>query len=268
MADVRRVVLWIWATLALLAVAYTTLFFFASDDAPGNLQDMRHGNSTDFPSWTRIVAVPATVEGPVRTMVDSEQSALTVLDEPGDVLLARVDGVPSPFLARAVAWVEANTTTNRTFDVPALGLRNVTTFTVPDVGYVNETSGRWERHNLTVNLSRYAHETGFILKADRAAEPMRFHGGTHTLTRPVREEEVPQKVVLVLDGWAQILKIALSVFFAIIPLTLLVFTQRGRPAPEGFDAVATINHLRCRECGGTFPQDATFCFRCGAERRE
>lgn len=268
MADVRRVILWVWAAIALLAVAYTNLFFFASEDAPGNLQDMRHGASTDFPSWTRIVVIPSTVEGPVRTVAEDPNSTQTVLDEPGDVLLVRRGEVPSPFLARALAWVVANATTNTTFDVPALGLQNVTHFTIPRIGFANASTGKWEYRTLEVNLSAYAHETGYIVKADHADAPMSFHRGAHNLTRPVTEAEASQKVVLILDGWMQILKIALSVLFALIPLALLIFTQAPRRAPVGFDAVSAVNNLRCHECGGTFPQDATFCFRCGANRRE
>lgn len=267
MANARRVFLWAWAAVALLIATYMGLFFFFSEDAPANLQDMRHGASTDFPSWTRILAVPADIDGALRTVAERPPEDSYMLDEPGDVVLVTLDGTPSPFLARVLAWVDLNATTNATYDVPALGLLNVTNFTLENVGYLDNATGEWRHGNLTVELTGFTPGSGYILKADRAAEPMRFHDGRTVLTTPVHASAVSKKVFTFLDGWDELLKLVVSALFALVPIAALIFTQRPRPAPAGFDVQTVVSGIRCHECGNPTPKDASFCYRCGATRR-
>ncbi|HWG91745.1 MAG TPA: zinc ribbon domain-containing protein [Candidatus Thermoplasmatota archaeon] len=267
MADARRALLWTWALVSLVLTAYTGIVLFYSDPAPGNLQEMSHGDGSAFTSWTRVVTIPVGADGPLSLQTSPRGDDLRTLEETGDVVVARPDGSPGPLIARVVAFVRPNATTNGTFDVPALNLTNVTSFVVPNVGLPDPATGQWTRGNLTVNLTGMAAQEGYILKADGAGEPMVFNGNATRLTAPVPEAAITGKVLFFLDGWTQLLKVSLSTVSTAIPIVLLILTQKPKPAPPGFDVQTPITGVRCVECGRTMPKEATFCFGCGAYKR-
>ena len=190
-----------------------------------------------------MVGEPVHSKDDVRTFVSSRLAGYRMAGDYGDVISVR-----DRFAHRAIVWVEFNSTSGM-FDVPELGLTNVFTFNITDIGYfeaeldehffTNQARGKYVRGNMTVHLGYvngtgafvYAagNHSGFINKGDWNAvfdqDPIHYNETTQRLDgwNPIiRPEWIRAKVVRVIDrelvdaGYAAIAAFAVAgTFFTV-----------------------------------------------------
>lgn len=185
------------------------------------------------PENPRLVVVPA---------IDPEQA------NEGDVVLYQTAN--GTRVARVLFVATRNVSGG--YDVPALNATNATSVTLG-----NHT---WD---LPATLGN---GTGLYVADDRNATP-------HSAGAPlVDREHLVGVVARVEDGRALLMWLGLTIVGAIVPIAVLVMSQRPRRAPAG----ATVWDPKlappapttpCIDCGRPVAPTATFCTACGAYLR-
>lgn len=265
MRSASRGLLWAWTIVSLVLIAYSASFLLASVSGAEIARDMSHGESGAFQPGDRYIIEPLANPRAVRTALDDR--ANLSFAEPGDVLLV-ANGTSGPGLlttladdarlVRALAYVEWNASFGG-FDVPALDLRNATSLAIPDVA-TYDANGTRRLANVTFSLvGLAANSSGYVAKADARSAP---EPGL------VPFEKVQGRAAQGLPGSVVYTGLAISAFGTIVPIWLLIRTQRpkGVSGIPGMTTASPVAH--CPECGAGLSEGWTFCVRCGALRKE
>lgn len=260
MADRRprrgsRVLLWGWALISLLLVAWTGLLYASSVPVTGAMAAHAWGESDErLRPGDRLLVEPLPSTAHVATVTDA--GGRRVLGAAGDVIYFTPNGTrdasapfpaqnPGGALSRPLAFLVRNATTGN-WDAPNARAWNVTSLNVTGAPVGNATV------NLTVNLSSVNGTVGFLVKQDAAAEP------ENALVAP---EQVYGRVSRVLPPSALWQAGVLAGVGLAVPLALIIVSHRGRGVAGVPGAGAT--HA-CPECGKPADVAVDFCVRCGA----
>lgn len=255
-----RRLLWVWAVVSLIAVAYTGLLFASSVSVDERVaSDLARGSDRPARPGDRLFVLP--LQAPREEVVPFAGAGEDerTFGDPGDVVQHFPAGGARPrsvlpfqnqgaSFARVLLYVERNGTNETGWSVPALNLTNATVIRLEDVPQT-DAQGNFTRGNLTVDLTGYAGTRGFVVKRDAAAAP---EAGL------VPPEAVVGKALRSVSGAQMYASLAFSVLGALLPLVLIVLTHRGRGV-RGVEGVSL-----CRECRSPLEPGLDFCTRCGA----
>lgn len=261
-----RALLWGWALVSLLLVAWTGLLFASSVPATQTAANgMAHGEEAPFDAGERLVVEPLRAPHTIGTAYEANGS-IGAFGGPGDVVYYltgnRTLSETSPFpfqnpgggVARAVAYVERNATTG-TWDLPFDGVRDVTRINVTALPARDNESGEVRPMNVTLDLANFTGEAGFIVKRDAAAAPE---------SALVPAERVVGRIIEARQSAQMWAGFAVAGIGFLIPMILIIQSHRGR----GVAGVPGAEGPGCPECGKPVENpELGFCARCGADFR-
>ncbi|HLE97697.1 MAG TPA: zinc ribbon domain-containing protein [Candidatus Thermoplasmatota archaeon] len=226
-----RAVVWVWAVVALALTMRYGVLYALSVPPPPGFEAIEGDVDAASP---RLVVAPVVDRSQVH---DGERIVWTPVDGNG----TRVS---------TVLFVAGWNASTSGYDVATLNLTNATSATVD-----NRT---WE---LPATLGN---GTGFYV-AEGNATP-------HETGEPlVGVDRIDGIVARVEDGRYLLLSLAVAASAAIVPVVLLVATQRPKRTPEGgvWDPALSPSAptVPCVDCGRPVGPNATFCIACGAYLR-
>lgn len=219
----------------------------------------------------KVAAVPVGSPADVIPGVDARRAGgPRVGDDWGDVLVfrARRDGGDAGvgIVHRAIVWVEYDAATSA-YDVPSLGLQDVTEFVVPDVGTWIAREGVYAAVRLDVVLDPdlAGRHSGWLTKGDhnvvfdqdaRSYSPLDGAAGGFELVEVAATEG---RVVDFLEPHESI-RIALTAFGAAFAACVAIVLLR-RPARRMWGRLRA--EKGCPACGAALQASDPFCVRCG-----
>lgn len=257
----NRVLLWVWVVFSLVTLVFSFSSFISS--VPVRAEEeaaMAHGGNATMRAGERVVIEVLRNKDSARTVASPTENA-TTLGFRGDVIYwtnatRDLTRDVAPFqnpegrFGRALALVSRNASGG--WDVPALALSNVTTLSLRDVP--GPRPGGYGPSNVTLNLTGFVGDRGYIVKPDASVEP---------LPELVALDHVVGRVIRAVPAASVWVSLSLSVLGILVPLVLIITTHRGR-GKAGLPGAGGATGPACPECGRPAVEGTEFCVRCGA----